>query len=70
MVEYWRKEHLELRKVFKIMFFIHIVFLIVADIYAYSIEIMLIIADIFLIWLDYYNFMTLNKITIIAECGL
>ena len=52
------------------MFFIHIAFLIIADFYAYNIEIMLIIADIILIWLDYFNFMTLKKITIIVECSL
>jgi len=52
------------------MFFIHIAFLVLADFYAYNIEIMLIIADITLIWLDYYNFMTLKKLTIIIECCL
>jgi hypothetical protein len=52
------------------MFFIHLAFLFVADFYAYNIEIMLIIADIALIWLDYYNFMTLKKLTIIIECSL
>ena len=70
MIEYWRKEHLDLRKIYKIMFFIHIAFLFLADFYAYNIEIMLIIAEIFLIWLDYYNFMTLNKITVLIEIGL
>lgn len=52
------------------MFFIHLAFLFLADIYAYNIEIMLIIADIGLIWLDYYNFMTLKKITVILGCFL
>ena len=70
MIHFWRKEHLDLRKIYKIMFFIHIVFLLLADFYAYNIEILLIIADIVLIWLDYYNFMTLKKITILIGCGL
>ena len=70
MIHFWRKEHLDLRKIYKILFFIHIVFLLLADFYAYNIEILLIIADIVLIWLDYYNFMTLKKITILIGSGL
>jgi hypothetical protein len=70
MIHFWRKEHLDLRKIFKILFFIHLAFLILADFYAYNIEVLLIIVDIALIWLDYYNFMTLKKITILVECGL
>jgi len=41
-----------------------------ADFYAYNVEVLLIIADIALIWLDYYNFMTLKKITVMIGCGL
>jgi hypothetical protein len=52
------------------MFFIHLAFLFLADFYAYNIEIVLIIADIVLIWLDYINFMTLKKLTVIISCFL
>ena len=42
-------------------------FFILADIIAYDVEVILIIADFILIWLDYYNFMTLNKLTVLIE---
>ena len=52
------------------MFFVHLIFLLLADFYIYNLEILIIIADIILIWLDYYNFMTLKKITVLIGCGL
>lgn len=52
------------------MFFIHILFLVCADIVAYEVEIILIIADSLSIWLDYYNYMTLKKLTILLEACL
>ena len=64
--KFWRKEALELRKVFKIMIPIHVFFLMIVDIYIYHWEIPIMITDFLMIWLNFINYMTLNKIT----CGM
>lgn len=65
--QFWRKEALDLRKVFQIMIPVHIV-LIFVDIYVYHWELAIMIFDFFMIWLNFINYMTLNKITCIMEC--
>lgn len=63
-----RHEALDLRKCFKIMMPFHLFIIVFCDIYAYEVEILSLIADSILLWLDYYNFMILDKPFCIAEC--
>lgn len=49
---------------------IHVALLVVCDIYIYEFEILSFIINLCLIWFDFYNYMTLNKITIMGEIGL
>ena len=62
-----REEALALRKCFGMMFVLHIFLLLAFDIYVYDIEIMAIIADGILIYLNYLNYMNLNKMFIIGQ---
>merc|ERR1712086_597457 len=43
------------------------VFFILSDIFIYDLEILILIADLLFLWLDFYNFMILNKIVILVE---
>ena len=63
--KFWRDEAINLRQVFYIMIPIHFLLLFV-DFVVYNIEISILLADFFMIWLNFYNYMTLNKIT----CGI
>ena len=65
-----RDEALKLRQCFKIMFPIHIFLLIFCDMFWYEFEIMSLLIDLVLIWMDMYNYMTLNKIIIGSEIAL
>ena len=62
---FWRPEALKLRKLFPITGFFHSFFILI-DIFVYG-EILILIADAVLLWLDFYNYMLLNKICIIVE---
>ena len=62
---FWRPEAVQLRKLFKITGGVHALFL-VSDIVIFG-EILLILADALLLWLDFYNFMILNKIACAIE---
>ena len=53
-----------MRKCFTVMLPIHVIMLLLLDIWIYQVEIMSMVIDIVLIWLDFHNYMTLNKITI------
>jgi len=64
MVEFWRPEALKLRNCFKYYLFMHLIFLI-GDIFIYNLEILCILADILLLYSNYYNYMTLFKPMII-----
>ena len=46
---------------------VHIVLFLV-DIYVYHLEIAIMIVDFLMVWLNFINYMTLNKITCIIEC--
>ena len=59
-----------LRKCFLIMLPLHVFLLITLDLYVYDIEIMAIIAEIMLVYLDYQNYMSLNKMFMLAEIAL
>ena len=65
-----REESLALRKCFLIMLPLHVFFLIALDLYVYDIEIMAIIAETMLVYLDYQNYMSLNKMFMLAEITL
>ena len=45
---------------------VHLVFL-VTDIFVYDFELFAILFDVVFLWLNFYNYMTLNKITVIIE---
>ena len=49
---------------------LHVIFLITLDLYVYDIEIMAIIAETMLVYLDYQNYMSLNKMFMLAEIAL
>lgn len=51
------------------MFPVH-AFFIVSDFLVYDVHIFAIILDSVLLWLDFYNFMTLNKLMVGIELGL
>ena len=61
-----RMEAKNLRTVFFVMIPIHICLLFV-DVIIYQIEIPIIVVDLIFIWLNFVNYMTLNKIMTIAE---
>ena len=63
--EFWRPEALKLRKMFPVTGVIHALF-VIFDIAVYG-EILLILVDIGLVWLDFYNYMILNKICVSIE---
>ena len=63
---FWRKEALDLRQVYKVMIPIHVFFFFV-DIYVYHLEISIMVVDFLMAWLNFINYMTLNKITCIME---
>jgi hypothetical protein len=46
---------------------IHVIMLILCDIFAYKVEVMSIVADIGFIWLDYFNYITLHKVFCLLE---
>lgn len=60
--KFWRPEAKALRKLFPIMGFFHVLFLL-SDIFIFG-EVLMIIIDSVLIWLDFYNYMVMNKICI------
>jgi len=64
--QFWRPEALSLREVFPVMAGLHI-FFILSDIFIYNLEILILIADILFLWLDFYNFMIINKVVILIE---
>ena len=37
------------------------------DIFAYDVEILAILCDVFLLWINYYNYRTLNKLLSLAH---
>ena len=57
-----------LRKCFVIMLPVHALF-IVSDIFIYEVHIFAILMDSMLLWLDFFNYMTLNKIFVGVELG-
>jgi len=59
---FWRPEALRLRSLFTPFFPFHFVFLI-GDIFFYELEVLPIFYDVFLSWLCFFNYMTLNKVT-------
>ena len=59
--EFWRPEALALRRQFIIMLPFEVFLLIYCDIYIYTFYILSIIFDSLLIWLCFFNYMTLNK---------
>lgn len=63
--KFWRPEAMALRKMFPITGTIHFCFL-MSDIFIYG-DILMSIIDAILTWLDFYNYMILNKITIGIE---
>ena len=65
---FWRPEAVSLRKMFPVAATLHGLFILI-DIFVYG-EILILIADVVLLWLDFYNFMLLNKICIIIEVVL
>ena len=62
-----RKESVALRQCFLVMFFSHILIICVCDIYAYSFEVISFVTDLVFLWADYYNYMTLDKPTCLAQ---
>ena len=52
-----------------IMFICHVPFLI-SDIYVFGFEISAVVFDVVFLWLNFYNYMTLNKITVCIQVGL
>lgn len=65
---FWRKEALHLRKIFPFTGLIHACF-VFTDIFIYG-EISIFLADTILLWLDFYNFMLLNKVCIMIEMAI
>ena len=65
---FWRPEALALRKCFIIMLPFHALF-IVTDIFIYEVHVFAILMDSLLLWLDFFNYMTLNKIFVGVEIG-
>ena len=63
-----KKEAVSLRRLFLIMFPCRLLIIIGCDIMAYKFEIMSLIIDIILLFLDYNNYMRLDKVFILCEC--
>ena len=57
-----RTEAKKLRKVHQYFMFIHLFFLCSVDIFVHDWEVSIMIGDVILAWLNFYNYMTLNKI--------
>jgi hypothetical protein len=66
---FWRPEALALRQAHGVLFVAHVCFLI-TDCWIYAFEISAIIFDLAFLWLNFYNYMTLNKIVIGIQLGL
>ena len=49
---------------------IHFLFIWLCDVYAYRIDICNLLLDIVFVWLDYYNYMTVDKLTCIVHVVL
>ena len=64
--EYWRSEASDLRWYFLLMGIFHVFCLVYCDIYVYGFEISAIIIDTVMIWLDLFNYMTLNRVFMIT----
>lgn len=62
---FWRPEALQLRKMFPFTGVLHACFVIL-DVVVFG-DILLIISDVILVWLDFYNYMKLNKICVAVE---
>ena len=58
-----RSGALKLRQVHYVMFFIHLFCLCIVDVYIHEWEIIIMVADTILLWFNFYNYMTVNKIT-------
>ena len=65
-----REEALALRKCFMIMFPLHFIMLFVFDFYVYGIEFIAILVDFCLLYLDYLNYMSLNKMFLYLQIGI
>jgi len=65
--QFWRPEALRLRKVHGWMIFVHLAFLLFIDNYFYGFELMTYIWDFILVWFNFYNYMTLNKLIVGAQ---
>ena len=63
---FWRPEALALRTALLVLIPFHVVFIICNFVF-FDFEILALIFDTILLWLSYYNYMTLNKITIIVH---
>lgn len=63
--KFWRPEAVALRRLFPVLGFFHLLFLI-SDIFIFG-EVLMIIIDSLLLWFDFYNFMVMNKICIGIE---
>ena len=67
--QFWREEAKHLRKLFTYFLPMHLCLLFFIDYKVYGLEIMVIIIDIYFVWMNFYNYMTLNKITISIQAG-
>ena len=67
--KFWREEALALRRCFQLLMPVHFGLLFV-DWIIYDIEYFSIFLDVVFLWLSFYNFMTLNKIMMIAQIGI
>jgi hypothetical protein len=47
----------------------HLVCLLYIDVYMYNFEIAAIIMDMAFLWMDYFNFMTMNKLIMCFQVG-
>lgn len=66
---FWREEALKLRQGHAVLACFHLVF-ILTDFFIYDIEISAIVFDVIFLWLNFYNYMTLNKIVIGIQVAL
>ena len=69
MKNFKRPEAVALRKALGVMMPVHLIFLF-SDFYFYDFELFAIIFDIIFIWLNFYNYMTLNKIVTLIEIAV
>lgn len=68
--KFWREEALFLRTRYLKLIPTHLFQLIVCDMYVYNFEVLSIVFNVLLLWLDYVNFMTLNKMSCFLQIGL